>query len=265
MASVKTILHFMALAALSAAFAEQAPDFEKVPAQAMRELKGAVGKPLDSGLVFVNGRYIRPPYRVARMGTAIFVNDVQVTDQIVPWRRFLATQPGYAAGQAKAARPQAPAVVKAKDVDDLFADDDPPAPEAKARPADPAPAVEFSANARSAELLRDIDMFRAGVQRRLREGNACFFGSRYARVEVPPGLVKRLLGVLSDAMREADDGVDLESRIRAGGIVFLNRTICAELIENRPDYLKLVERKRRLLEQERMAEMTRRGMQERGR
>ena len=84
-------------------------------------------------------------------------------------------------------------------------------------------------------------------------------------MEVPPGLVKKLLDVLPDAMREADDGVDLESRIRARGIVFLNRTICTELIENRPDYLKLIERKKALLEQERMEAMSRRNMQERGR
>ena len=128
-------------------------------------------------------------------------------------------------------------ITKAKDIDDLFADDDPPAPAPAAKPEAPSPetAVSFSANARSNDLLHEIDMFRAGVQRRLREGNACFFGSRYARVEVPPGLVKKLLDVLPDAMREADDGVDLESRIRARGIVFLNRTICTELIENRPD------------------------------
>lgn len=237
--------------------AESAPDFEKVPAQAMRELKGAVGKPLDSGLVFVNGRYIRPPYHVARMGTAIFINDVQVTGQINSWRKFLATQPGYV-GQITATKPNAQAVVKAKDVDDLFADDDPPATA-------PKPALAFAANARSNELLHEIDMFRAGVQRRLREGSACFFGSRYARVEVPFGLVKKLLDVLPDAMREADDGVDLESRIRARGIVFLNRTICTELVENRPDYLKLIERRKALLEQERREEMSRRSMQERGR
>ena len=263
MTLMKTTLILAAFAALSSVAAESAPEFEKVPAQAMKELKGAVGKPLDSGLVFVNGRYIRPPYRVARMGTAIFINDVQVTGQINSWRKFLATQPGYT-GQIQA-RPQAPAVVKAKDVDDLFADDEPSAPAAKADAPAPEPAVDFSANARSAELLREIDAFRAGVQRRLREGNACFFGSRYARVEVPPGLVMKLLDVLPDAMREADDGVDLESRIRARGIVFLNRTICNELIEHRPDYLKLIERKKSLLELERMQEMSRRRMQERGR
>ena len=265
MTLTKTALIIAALAVLSSVAAESAPEFEKVPAQAMKELKGAVGKPLDSGIVFVNGRYIRPPYRVARMGTAIFINDVQVTGQINSWRKFLATQPGFT-GQIPA-KQQTPAVVKAKDLDDLFADDDPPAQEAK--PEAPAsasePEVNFSANARSAELLREIDTFRAGVQRRLREGHACFFGSRYARVEVPPGLVKKLLEVLPDAMREADDGVDLESRIRARGIVFLNRTICNELIEHRPDYLKLIERKKALLEQERMEAMSRRNMQERGR
>lgn len=235
----KSIL--LTVAAFTAAVAFAAPPFEKVPEQAMQALKGAVGKPQDSGLVFANGHYIRPPYRVARMGTAIYINDVQVTDQINSWRKFLATQPGYAgAVTSKAAN------AEAKNLDELFADEE--EPEEK----EPEQEVAFTPNAKSAALLKEIDTYRADIQRKLREGNFIFFGSRYARVVVEPRVAKSLLAALPEAMREADDGVDLEARVRAKGIVFLNRTICSDLLEHRPDYLKLIERRKFLLEQERL-------------
>ena len=246
------------VAALSAAAAEKtASGFEEVPAQAMEVLKGAVGRPQNNGLVFVNGRYLRPPYRVARMGTAIFINDVQVTGQLQSWRRFLATQPGYTA--TVGTKPAAEEGGEAKSLDELFADDD------DAKKSDGESAIKFKANAKSAALLQEIDAYRTDVQRKLREGNAIFFGSRYARVVVEPRVVKTLLATLPEAMRDADDGVDLESRVRAGGIVFLNRTICTELVANRPDYLKLSERRKYLLELERMERIATGKLQERGR
>ncbi len=231
-----------------------APPFEKVPEQAMQMLKGAVGKPQNSGLVFANGQYIRPPYRVARMGTAIYINDIQVTDQVLSWRKFLATQPGYTGAIPAKAEKE---VGEAKSLDELFADDD--------APAKPEKVEAFSPNAKSAALLHEIDAYRADVQRKLREGNIIFFGSRYARVVVEPRVAKALLAVLPEAMREADDAVDLESRVRAGGIVFLNRMMCADLLEHRPDYLKIIERRKHLLELERLEEISKRNAAERGR
>ena len=225
-----------AMLALDVVAAPAAPGFEKVPRQAMRELKGAVGKPLAEGMVFVNGRYLAPPYRVARMGTAIFVNDVQVTHQVNSWRKFLATQPESAASAAAgaAAAAQQPAV--AASLDELFEDED-------AAGAKPAAAAEeerpFKANAKSAALLQEIDAYRTLVQRKLREGNVCFFGSRYARIVVESRIAKQLLAVLPEAMRDGESGEDMEARLRAGGIVFLNRTVCEELLQNRPDYLKI--------------------------
>lgn len=251
-----------AMLALDVVAVAAAPGFEKVPRQAMRELKGAVGKPLAEGMVFVNGRYLAPPYRVARMGTAIFVNDVQVTHQVNSWRKFLATQPESAASAAApaAAAAQQPAV--AASLDELFEDED-------AAGAKPAAAAEeerpFKANAKSAALLQEIDAYRTLVQRKLREGNVCFFGSRYARIVVEPRIAKQLLAVLPEAMREAESGEDMEARLRAGGIVFLNRTVCEELLQNRPDYLKITARRRQMQEQERAEGKSRGGAMERGR
>ncbi len=252
-----------AMLALDVVAAAAAPGFEKVPRQAMRELKGAVGKPLAEGMVFVNGRYLAPPYRVARMGTAIFVNDVQVTHQVNSWRKFLATQPenAVAAGAGAAAAAQQPAV--AASLDELFEDED----AAGAKPAAAAAEEErpFKANAKSAALLQEIDAYRTLVQRKLREGNVCFFGSRYARIVVEPRIAKQLLAVLPEAMRDGESGEDMEARLRAGGIVFLNRTVCEELLQNRPDYLKITARRRQMQEQERAEGKSRGGAMERGR
>lgn len=238
----------------AASVVEKIPEFDKVPEQAMKMLKGAVGKPQNSGLVFVNGQYIRPPYRVARMGTAIFINDIQVTDQIHSWRKFLATQPGYTAAVSAKVEEGG----EAKSLDELFEDDEQPKPEAELE-------FPFKANAKSATLLQEIDKYRADIQGKIREGNIVFFGKRYARVVVEPRVAKTLLAVLPEAMRDADDGIDLESRVRAKGIVFLNRTLCTELVANRPDYLKLIDRRKFLLEVERMSRIETGKLQERGR
>lgn len=265
----------MAVAMLAASMmvlaADKPPAFDKVPDQALQMLKGAVGKPQNSGLVFVNGQYLRPPYRVARMGTAIFINDVQVTDQIQPWRKFLSTQPGYTGAIQASAKPAAVVTPagEAKNLDDLFADDDstpPPPPKAEpVKEVTPEPEIEFKPNAKSLTLLQEIDAYRTDVQRKLREGNAIFFGSRYARIVVEPRLVKTMLSALPEAMRDAEDGVELESRVRAKGIAFLNRTLCGELITNRPDYLKLAERRKFLKELECLENIEKGKLQERGR
>ena len=109
------------IAALAATLFANAADsvFEKVPDAARKALKGARGKPVRKGFVFINGHYLPPPYTVARYGTAIFINNVQATGQIVPWKTFLSTQAGGAS--APASSPAMPAR-KVSAIDDLFDD-----------------------------------------------------------------------------------------------------------------------------------------------
>ena len=254
---------YMLLVALSAAMVAgaAAPAFEKVPDAANTALKGSRGKPVRKGMVFVNGHYLPPPYVVARYGTAIFVNNVQVTDQIVSWKMFLATQPGGAAA-APAPAPAAPAK-KATAIDDLF--DDGGTPPAAAAPA-AAPAEEpgggsFVANERSKQLLKRISDYRTAVNRRLLNGGTCFFGKKYARIDVPPRLARGLLDALPEAMRDAADGTDLYNRMRAKGFVFLNAELCAELIENRADYTAMLDLRRKVKEDEDLQKMLSPGSQ----
>ena len=259
----------LALVALTAVVAA-ASGFEPVPEAARTALRGTRGKPFTAGLLFCDGACVKPPYRVARYGTAIFVNDRQVTGQIVPWRTFLATQEGYVAPV-----PPKPAAVEAKKpkaaADDRF-DDAPAQPEPAAKPSVPAakpsaPAAEeapvaFRANAKSAALVKKVNAARVEIQRKLKDGYICFYGARYPRVIVEPRVAKSLLAVLPEAISDAPDGAALAAAMRAKGFAFMGRELCEDLVRNRADYPKILERRRALEEEEalrRMMERAREG------
>ena len=80
---------FLTVILLAAAMAQAFPPIPKVSAKALGATKG---KPFTEGLVFVNGKFIPPPYVVERWGTGIRINKIPVTGQIVPWSEFLKTQ-----------------------------------------------------------------------------------------------------------------------------------------------------------------------------
>ncbi len=232
---------FGLIGALTLAVGATTPQFEEVPAAANKALKAVKGKAIRTGMVFVNGHYVKPPYVLMRSGTALFVNyDTQITGQVVPWKAFLATQGGAAAAAAKPAT-SAPAR-PAQSVDDLFADTPPAAPVKTAAPAvaNAAEDVDFTPNDQSKRLLKRINDRRSYLDRKLREGDVIFFGARYAPVSVPPRMARALLAMLPEAMRDADDGADLLRRLRAKGITYLSREICDELAENRTDSPQII-------------------------
>jgi len=247
--------------ALAMAAGAAAPQFETVPAAANRALKAVKGKPIRKGLVFVNGHYVKPPYVLMRSGTALFNHSTQITGQVIPWKAFLATQGG---GGASAPRPTAPAPAPAParsavpSVDDLFADDPPtPTPAAPPPPVAAAPVVEepaedapFTPNDASRRLLKRINDQRSYLDRSLREGYMVFFGARYAPVTVTPRLARELMSILPEAIRDSDDGAELFGRLRGKGITYLNREICDELIDNRPDYTQLIARRAEMVKEE---------------
>ena len=254
----RTVL-FAALACTAlVAVAAPAPRFEKVPAQAQEMLKGARSKSVSTGLVFVNGHYLKPSYRVARYGTAIFVNDAQITGQIVSWNAFLATQDGYVPVAAPA-KPAAPAPKKKveKTVDDLFDDGPAAAPAAAdekpaAAAAEPEVSGSFTPNDKSEKLLKKIDDARVEVRRRLRDGYICFFGSRYTRVYVEPRVARSLLEVLPEAIRDASSGSDLAVKMRAKGFPFMGRQLCEDLFDNQADYLLVAKRREQIKDDEKL-------------
>jgi hypothetical protein len=242
MMKIRTLMGLIGSLALVAGAA--VPQFEEVPTAANKALKAVKGKPIRTGMVFVNGRYVKPPYVLMRSGTALFANySTQISGQVVPWKTFLATQ-----GGAAAQKPAAPAPRRtAQSVDDLFSDAPPPPSTTPASTsASAAEEVDFTSNAQSDRLLKRINDQRSYYDRRLREGYVIFFGSRYAPVSVDPRSVRALMAMLPEAIRDSSDGADLYGRMRAKGFPYMTREICDELVENRVDYSRIVERRKEM-------------------
>ena len=117
--------------------------FQPIPKASARALGVTRGKLFSKGLVFINGKYLPPPYVVERWGTGIRINSTPVTGQIVDWNELLKTQPGVktvttepeSVAVSESAEPEAeaeatsetqPVEAAAADVnslDDLFEDD----------------------------------------------------------------------------------------------------------------------------------------------
>lgn len=90
-----------------------------VPFEVAKTLKVTRGKPIRNGLLFVDGKFISPPYVVERYGNALRINGIQVTGQLIAWSEFLRTQDGAvvttemvqpAAGEATSAIEKTPEV-----------------------------------------------------------------------------------------------------------------------------------------------------------
>ena len=249
---------YILLAALATGLLADAapPTFEKVPDAARTALKGARGKPIRRGVVFVNGRYLPPPYTIWRRGTAIYVGDVQVTGQVVPWSAFMMAQGAGGVSSAPAAPrkvEEKKPVAAAKSVDDLF-DDDEPAPKKSSAGASAAPEPEvggpFVHNDRTKRYLKRIMDYRTDVDKRLRRGEILFFGSRYSMLHVEDRLCMPLMNALPAALRDARDAYDLQSRLRAQGITYLSNAICEDLFANQATSFMIDERRAKMKDED---------------
>lgn len=109
--------------AMSFAASAVLSSFAPVDPASARELKLTIGKPFTSGYVFVDGRYLPPPYKVERYGTVIRINHVQVTGEIVPWEQFVKTQEGVEVSKSVVGGETSAAAPAAASSDDLFADE----------------------------------------------------------------------------------------------------------------------------------------------
>ncbi len=221
------------------------PKFDVVPTAALQHLKGVRGKPIRNGVVFVNGRYLPPPYTIWRRGTAIYVGNVQVTGQIVPWSAFMLAQNsggGFVAPKKEEEKKPAAAV---RSVDDLF-DDEEPAPKKAESAPEPVAAGPFTPNGRTNRYLKRINDYRTDVDRRLRRGEILFFGSRYSMLHVEDRLCMPLMNALPGALRDARDPYDLQSRLRSRGITYLSNVICEDLFANQASSFAIDERRAKM-------------------
>lgn len=238
---------------------------------ATEELGSTYGQPQMSGFVFIDGRYVAPPYTVTRRGNGIFINRIQV-EQPVAWPRTVGAVTVGAEPVAKktidddgdfeVVAPEqaqaAPAPAKTvKSIDDLFADEDeeePVAvPVAPATTAVPAPAVKRmpeDIEREKAQTVEAIDRIRKGYEQALANGEIYFFGQRHHRVNGTYGSARTLMGVLPSALRQALSPQDLQQRLRQGGVYFIDLAICSELFKNKTTFPQLESRLRRIEEAE---------------
>ena len=231
------------------------------------ELKATVGKPFSAGLVFINGKFLDPPYKVERYGTALRINGIQVTNEIVPWTEFLKTQPGARiekietpqSADTPAAEPT-PAAEEPEaeesydssdDIDDLFDDDPKPKKKAatvakrpaKAAPPPPATTIvfdgEFKPNDKTRQMVARINKARTRVETTLRNGGCYFFGARYMPFSVDRLPTEMLLSSLPDVMKSNTTFELFSSAARAKGLTFISENVMRELFRNRLDYIRL--------------------------
>ena len=245
----------------------------EIPKASARALGVTRGKQFSSGVVFIDGKYMPPPYVVERWGNGIRINSKPVTGQVVPWTEFLKTQEGVKvtktetpAPAAPPPAPAAPAASAADDIDDTSLDDlfdDDPKPKKKkkpvpsyssqrAAPAAPRKTVtysldgDFAPNAASRALVSRINSVRTEIDRMLRNGSVICFGESYSRMVGDSRLALTLLEKLPSIMRQSDNLQEFRSSVRAAGLVFVNEALSEEFFRHKVDYPRLRERYEKL-------------------
>ncbi len=264
----------LALAAIAAVFTAGAyGSFQKPPSAALKSLRATVGKPFKSGWVFVDGKYIEPPYKVERWGTALRINGVQITPEIVPWNEFLKTQDGVTmtknepSGDDLFGEEEVEEEVDEEEeedlelgdeelsLDDLFDDDPAPKKETskkkstrRAKPRKPAATVtysfdgEFTPNDRTKSYVKKINAERTRIDKLLRAGGYIFCGSRYAMLTGDSGSAKLLIKKLPDLMRKNADASAFARAVQAERLTYLPPALVEDLHHNRFSYPQLQKR-----------------------
>ena len=277
---IKYISTAIALAVPLFAQANSKSAFATVPKQALVELKATVGKPFSSGLVFVNGKFLDPPYKVERYGTALRINGIQVTNEIIPWTEFLKTQAGVRVEKvdpppaaaapapvqetASAAEETATSDSSIDDIDDLFDDDPKPKKKVAAKPAavkrqpkaaPPQPTTtvvldgEFVPNDKTKAMVARINKERTRVETVLRKGGCYFFGTRYTPISVDRMPAEMFLSSIPGVMKSNTAFEPFSSAARAKGITFLSEAVLRDLFRNRLDYIRLIAREKAIKEE----------------
>ena len=262
---LKALAFFLSLATTTA-FA-----FQPIPKESAKALGVTRGKPFVAGAVFINGKFIDPPYMVERWGTGIRINQTLVTGQIVDWSEFLKTQDGVKVEKKTIEPEAAPVAVESvassvrnsvDALDELF-DDDPkptasnpmcstPAP-AVTRPAAPRTEVSYSvdgafvSNEASRGLLKRVNDARTEIDRFLRTGGFICFGNNYSRVTGDKRTLAKMLAALPGLLQKSATVEEFNAGVRSAGLVYLNEVLCEDLFRNRADYPKLKKRCERIL------------------
>ena len=260
-------------AAVAAAAALQA--MPEIPVESAKALGRTRGKMIKTGLVFVDGKYMEPPYVVERWGTGLRINNTQVTGQIVDWLEFLKTQAGFKVKPAEPGASEKPSQAESPEssgeaasslddlfdndsdgggessLDDLFDDDPKPVKKKKntvRKALKPKVQVsyefegEFAANDASKALLLKINSLRTDIDKHLRNGGFICFGENYSRVMGDSRTSLRMLERLPDLMRRHEDPKSFTAAVRSAGMIYFPDELYRDLFSNRLDYRKLDKR-----------------------
>ena len=244
--------------------------FQPIPKESAKALGVTRGKPFVAGVVFINGKFVDPPYTVERWGTGIRINQTPVTGQVVDWNEFLKTQDGVRVEKKTIEPEAAPVAVEAvapefedsaDALDALFDDDPKPVarkpvrstrPPAVARPAAPRTEVTYSMdgafvpNEASRALLKRINDARTEIDRVLRTGGFICFGNNYSRVTGDKRTLAKMMAALPDLLQKSATVEEFNAGVRSAGLVYLNEVLCEDLFRNRADYPKLRRRNARI-------------------
>ena len=263
-------------------------NFPRPKPAALKALKGEAGKVFNAGWVFIDGKYVPPPYKVVRYGNVIRINDYQVTGEVVPWDEFIKTQEGVKVtksetpapgeGAAPAPEPEPEPEPEEEDdswessLDDLF--DDAPAEKKsgskkpkssgyKPRPKKPTVTVtytfegEFVPNDTTKQLLKHINDYRTKIERDLRSGGYCCFSSRYPGITADGGAARVVMQKLPDIMKKSATREAFAANLRNAGLVYFSEPLIDDLFRNRIDYLPLSQRNKSLKESSKWDNMMR--------
>ena len=270
---VTAVWGFLFLFALGAEAA-----FTPAPKEAVKALKITKGKPFSSGVVFINGKFIEPPYVVERYGNVLRINKIQITNAIFEWSEFLKTQDSSVitktevVEEPKAAEPESEPVaatpISTDDDDDPLADlfDDSPAPKKTSRkqavhhaPAKKSEAPkttttvaltgEFDLNAKAAMMVNKINAMRTEIDASLRRGCFFCFGSTYSRVSGDRAAANKILQDVPKIMKDNSEYGPFADGIRRAGFVYFPPNLVKEMFANRVDYLVMQKRWKKVFEE----------------
>jgi hypothetical protein len=119
---------------------------------------------------------------------------------------------------------------------------------------------ELRANEQSDALLRKLNQMRTDVDAHLRRGGFICFGSAYSRVTGDAGAMRTVLNKLPELMKNSPSARAFSDGIRDAGLVYFPEALNRDLYRNRIDYLKLVDRRRVLREEEKLNNLLNRNL-----
>jgi hypothetical protein len=247
----------------------------EVSAEAIEALGVTPGTPKRNGFVFIEGRYLSPPYTVSRKGNAIFINRIQV-EQPIAWTAEALTP---------SAVPLPKKVDPPKKIEPEKLSPFAPAPESSEivavpetqvvtpEPAGTAPQVGKTLDAlfdepvtntvtgkdnvtpdkkvppvvltqkQKEELRQKLDAIRLRFELGLGQGEIYFFSHKNGRVNGTYGTGRALFMVLPEALRYAQSPQDLLSKLYQGGVSFLDINACTDLYRHKLNFMVLSARR----------------------